>query len=360
MTQRVTSLRPGASGRPDASYRTDVDYRTEVAYRRVRPEDFDAMHSLVSEWEVARNLGSWPWPPDTAFTHKRCVPFEGDGFLWAICVADRLIGTVSVVRGELGYMLHPDHQGQGVVTCAVQDALCHAFDALNMRDVHSEIWADNAASRHILTQAGFTLSREYMDHSIARNEATASETYTLSHATWVSRHPPRLVTKRLVLRPLSKGDADDIVRIAGNYEVSRWLMPVPHPYAPSDAQAFLARVLDGEEGPVWAVTQEVQMIGVIGLDDMVGYYLQPESWGQGLMSEAVAAAVSWRFSLGDLDRIRSGFFDGNDGSRRVLEKAGFRPTGRDMSYSTARGEQVPHTRMELTRATWSALMRAPE
>ncbi|MEL6648265.1 MAG: GNAT family N-acetyltransferase, partial [Pseudomonadota bacterium] len=61
----------------------------------------------------------------------------------------------------------------------------------------------------------------------------------------------------------------------------------------------------GEEGPVWSITQDDRMIGVIGLDDIVGYYLQSESWGRGLMSEALAAVVSWRFSLGDLECIGS-------------------------------------------------------
>ncbi|MEL6648266.1 MAG: hypothetical protein AAFQ05_11275 [Pseudomonadota bacterium] len=44
----------------------------------------------------------------------------------------------------------------------------------------------------------------------------------------------------------------------------------------------------------------------------------------------------------------------------MLEKAGFRHIGRDMSFSTARGEDVPHHRMELTRTNWTALMDAPE
>lgn len=171
---------------------------------------------------------------------------------------------------------------------------------------------------------------------------------------------PTLKTQRLILRPVDHQDADDIVRIAGNYEVSKWLVPVPHPYLLSDAHDFLNLVKSGEEGPVWSIRQYDRMIGVIGLDDIVGYYLQPESWGLGLMSEAVEAVVSWRFSLGDLERIGSGYFDGNEGSRRVLEKAGFRHIGHDTRFCMARGEDVPHHRMELTRAAWSSLKRHDE
>lgn len=165
-------------------------------YRAVRPQDFDALHALVSLWDVTRNLGSWPWPPDPEFTAKRCQPFEGDGFVWAICIDDALIGTVSVVRGELGYMLHPDHHGKGIVTQATRTALSHAFNDLGAMVVHADIWADNAASRHILTRFGFTLAVQEVEHALARDEPTDSETYKLTRAAWFSRNPPRLTTGR--------------------------------------------------------------------------------------------------------------------------------------------------------------------
>ncbi|MEM7598186.1 MAG: GNAT family N-acetyltransferase [Pseudomonadota bacterium] len=155
-----------------------------ITYRDLRPQDFAAKHALVSIWEVTRNLGSWPWPPDEAFTRTRCVPFEGDGFVWAICHDDHLIGTVSVVRQELGYMLHPDFHGRGIVSTAMRVALTHAFDTLPLDEVHAEIWADNATSKHLLTKAGFTLSVQETEHALARDEPTESETYTLTRATW--------------------------------------------------------------------------------------------------------------------------------------------------------------------------------
>ncbi len=326
-----------------------------VTYRAVRPQDFDALHGLVSLWDVTRNLGSWPWPPEEEFTRKRCMPFEGDGFVWAICQEDALIGTVSVVRGELGYMLHPDHSGRGIVTQAAQTALSHAFNDLGIKEVHADIWADNAPSKHILMKFGFTLAVQEVEHALARNEPTDSETYKLTRTDWFSRNPPRLTTDRLILRPLRRDDADAIVRIAGNYEVSKWLNPVPYPYNLSDAHAFIETVQAGGEAFVWAINQNDALIGLVGVDDILGYYLQPESWGQGLMSEAVAAVIDWRFTDPALDTLSSGFFDGNHGSRRVLEKAGFHPTGHNMGFSTARNEKVPHTTMELTRAAWSSL-----
>ena len=331
-----------------------------ITYREVGPQDFDALFALVSIWDVTRNLGSWSWPPDEALARERTQPFQGEGFVWVMCKDGAFIGTVSVVRGALGYMLHPDHHGKGIMQNAVRDALSNAFESSGVQEVTADIWADNVASKHILTKFGFTLTVQEVVHALARDEPTESETYRLTREAWFSRNPPRLVTQRLVLRPLTSQDAEMIVRIAGNYEVSKWLQPVPHPYDLSDAHEFLNRVECGDEGPVWAITQRDEPIGVIGVDDILGYYLQPESWGHGLMSEAVDAVVAWRFTDSALDRIKSGYFDGNHGSCRVLEKAGFNHVGQDIRFCTARNEKVPHHNVDLTRERWSALKQAHE
>ena len=331
-----------------------------ITYREVGPQDFDALFALVSIWDVTRNLGSWSWPPDEALARERTQPFKGEGFVWVMCKDGAFIGTVSVVRGVLGYMLHPDHHGKGIMQNAVRDALSHAFESFGVEEVTADTWADNVASKHILTKFGFTLTVQEVVHALARDELTESETYRLTREAWFSRNPPQLVTQRLVLHPLKPEHAEAVVRIVGNYEVSKWLQPVPHPYDISDAHAFLNRVASGDEGPVWAITQKDEVIGVIGVDEGLGYYLQPEDWGQGLMSEAVAAVLAWRFTDSALDRIKSGYFEGNHGSRRVLEKAGFNHVGQDIRFCTARTEKVPHHNVDLTRERWSALKQAHE
>ena len=67
----------------------------DITYRTVRESDFDAMHRIVSHWDVVRQLGGWPWPPDPDFTRTRAQAYKGNGFVWAICDDDRLIGTMA-------------------------------------------------------------------------------------------------------------------------------------------------------------------------------------------------------------------------------------------------------------------------
>ena len=156
----------------------------ELTYRALQPDDFGAMHEIVSQWSVVRNLGSWPWPPEPTFTRNRCLPYAGNGAVWAILEEGQVIGTVALTDGELGYMLHPRAQGRGIITQAVRDKLPGAFSTFGWDRVFADIWADNAASRRVLQKFGFTLTREEVCDSLARGTPTASETWELPRATW--------------------------------------------------------------------------------------------------------------------------------------------------------------------------------
>ena len=56
------------------------------------------------------------------------------------------------------------------------------------------------------------------------------------------RHVP-LTTKRLVLRQPSFDDVPRLARLAGDRDVARMLLVVPHPYTEAHASAFIGDVL---------------------------------------------------------------------------------------------------------------------
>lgn len=67
-------------------------------------------------------------------------------------------------------------------------------------------------------------------------------------------------------------------------------------------------------------------LGVIGLNahGSVGYQLDPTAWGQGYATEALKGYLPALFNhFHDLEEVTSNAFEGNAGSRRVLEKCGF-------------------------------------
>ena len=59
----------------------------------------------------------------------------------------------------------------------------------------------------------------------------------------------------------------------------------------------------------------------------IGYELARAFWGQGYMSEALRAMVEYGFEHKGLDVLAISHFAGNDRSRRVIEKCGFRYEG---------------------------------
>ena len=155
----------------------------DILYRNLVETDIEQLHALASDWEVVRQMGSWPWPADREFTANRCKPYAGRGFVWGI-FAPTLIGTVSVTEGELGYMLAPSHWGQGIMSKMTVIAINHGFRDPSLLEITASVWADNPGSRRVLSKLGFAMSRNGIEHALARDEETALEYYSLQRDVW--------------------------------------------------------------------------------------------------------------------------------------------------------------------------------
>ncbi|MET0931510.1 MAG: GNAT family N-acetyltransferase [Aeromicrobium sp.] len=87
---------------------------------------------------------------------------------WAIAdrATDELLGNIALMdmlgvnpdHGEIGYWLHPDARGRGVMTEAVRMVVAHALDedGLDRRRLVLYAAADNTASNAVALKAGFT------------------------------------------------------------------------------------------------------------------------------------------------------------------------------------------------------------
>lgn len=156
-----------------------------LAYRGMIPTDLDAMHEIVRHWDVTRQLGpKWPWPADRSFTKTRVQGFVGNGFVWGVFLSGRLIGTVGVTDGSLGYSLHPDHWGRGLMTESCRTALDRAFADPALAAVTAGVWADNAASQAVLAKLGFKITGETCETSFARPEPSPGYELILTRADW--------------------------------------------------------------------------------------------------------------------------------------------------------------------------------
>jgi len=156
----------------------------DLSYRDLGPADFDAVHATASHWDVVRQLGSWPWPADPAFTHTRCVPFAGHGFVWGIVLDAQLVGSVAMTGGELGYTVDPAFWGRGIMTQAACHAVDHAFATYDWPLVRAVTWQDNAGSVRVLRKLGFAHWQSRFEHAKARGIPTLSYHLRLSRDAW--------------------------------------------------------------------------------------------------------------------------------------------------------------------------------
>lgn len=171
---------------------------------------------------------------------------------------------------------------------------------------------------------------------------------------------PRLATSRLILRLPETGDADAMVSSLNDFAVAGNLARVPYPYSRADADAFLAsRSADPvpEETSFAVERPGAGMVGMVGFHSrpeapVIGYWLGRPYWGQGLMTEAVAAALAWYFADPSRDRVLSGVFHFNAASLAIQRKLGFVETGTSSVLCLARREHVRHIDTELTRTVW--------
>ncbi len=157
---------------------------------------------------------------------------------------------------------------------------------------------------------------------------------------------PEIKTERLTLRPLQAKDAPLCKLYVGDWRVAQNLAVVPHPYPDGAAESFIAYANAPETAEViWAITKEDQLIGVIGITPKesgagnIGYWLAPQLWGGGLMSEALAPVVAYARAQG-FKRLFAEVHQGNEASAKVLMKNGFSYIGEAETHSVPRGGMV--------------------
>lgn len=138
-----------------------------------------------------------------------------------------------------------------------------------------------------------------------------------------------------VLRPWRLSDAKDVAAAANNPKIAANLRNAfPSPYTLADAERFVQDCVskEGEQQLARAVMIEGKAAGSIGVfvkDDVyeksaeLGYWLAEEYWGRGAMTAAVRQVCREAFRRFGILRIFAEPFADNQGSRRVLEKAGF-------------------------------------
>lgn len=187
----------------------------------------------------------------------------------------------------------------------------------------------------------------------------------------------RLETRRMWLRWPTYADAARLQEIASLEAVARPTATWPHPLPDGEALRRIEKARAANAGGrslVLALTEKSQpgrLIGMVGVGveetsadvASLGYMLDVQHQGFGLMTEAVRAMSNAVFRYTPFVAIRGSSGLTNAASRRVMEKAGFRRLGQRTHGAPARGGKIACDELELTRSDWllrpAAAIRMP-
>jgi len=150
---------------------------------------------------------------------------------------------------------------------------------------------------------------------------------------------PTLWTDRLVLRELTKEDAEGIFACFSNENVTRFygqetLEGIEQAESFVD---FFSNSYREKRGIRWGIERREAegIIGTIGFNAWspkhkraeIGYEIHPIHWRKGYTSEALSTVLSYGFEKLDLNRIGAVVFTENVASNKLLLKAGFQKEG---------------------------------
>lgn len=161
---------------------------------------------------------------------------------------------------------------------------------------------------------------------------------------------PTLETERLILREISKNDAEGIFSCFSNENVTRYYGQETLDNI-EQAEAFVnffANSYTEKKGIRWGI--EIKgyhgIIGTIGFNAWspkhkraeIGYEIHPEHWRMGYTFEAVSKVIQYGFDEFGLTRIGAVVFIDNEASNKLLTKAGFQKEGVLRDYMYQNGE----------------------
>jgi RimJ/RimL family protein N-acetyltransferase len=161
--------------------------------------DLEAAHDMQSRPEVARYL-YWN-PRDRAGAARslqeklHCTSIEAEGDILNLAVerasggpviGDLMLRYVSAVhqQAEVGYVFHPDAQGQGLATEAARAIVDLAFRELRAHRVFGQIDARNTASARVLERVGMRREAHLVENEWVKGEWIDEVIYAVLADEW--------------------------------------------------------------------------------------------------------------------------------------------------------------------------------
>ncbi len=170
----------------------------------LRPIDAErdvlAMHAYRSIPEVCRYVPFVPGTPEQlaerlAEPERTRSTIEAEGQVMSLVIELRETGEVvgdlvlfwhsdSDLHAEVGYVLHPDHEGHGYATEGTRALLGLAFDHAGAHRVTARFDERNTASARLLERLGFRHEATFVDGEWFKDEWTTLLVFAMLDREW--------------------------------------------------------------------------------------------------------------------------------------------------------------------------------
>ncbi|HYM52046.1 MAG TPA: GNAT family N-acetyltransferase [Candidatus Dormibacteraeota bacterium] len=165
-------------------------------------DDLDALHAMQSRPEVTRYLYWEPQSRDESremlerIRKMTAIDEESDALRLAAVLPDSgiLIGDFSLRRvsrehdqGEIGFIVHPDHQGKGYATEAAAVLLRLGFEELGLHRIVGRADAQNASSAGLMERLGMRREAHLRENEFVKGEWVDEAIYAILATEWTAR-----------------------------------------------------------------------------------------------------------------------------------------------------------------------------
>jgi RimJ/RimL family protein N-acetyltransferase len=160
--------------------------------RMWQPTELAELHALRSYEGAVRWLYEDPATEDESRARlarrvgETRFAITGDAIGLAIDRDGVVVGDVSLhftsaehLQAEIGYIVHPDHQGRGYATEAAAALVDHAFDELGLHRVIGTVEPRNAGSTRVLELVGMTREALLVENELVKGEWQSEAIYAV-------------------------------------------------------------------------------------------------------------------------------------------------------------------------------------
>ena len=162
-------------------------------------------------------------------------------------------------------------------------------------------------------------------------------------------------TERLLLRPARASDLEPMHAILGDPRAMAYWSSTPHEDI-GKTRDWLASMIaiQPTEGEDFIVEFEGRLIGKAGLWRFpeIGFIFHPDFWGRGFAQEALTLVLDRAFAVHGLPKVDADVDPRNAGSLKLLERLGFRETGRAERTWHVGDQWCDSVYLELDPAGW--------